>query len=246
MRQRGSGAGGAAQDSSAASSSLDAATVPAEAAAALTGARDAVHEIGVRERKHRETAARITYAAVELFERNGSAGTTVDDIAELAEVSARTVFRYFPSKEHAVFAPEHRIEQQIRDTLDSGSLQDGVEGIIRQAVRMLDELEQDLIAREVILRVRKLFFHDERLLSVARQVDGERIERMVALLAEQSDPALSRQRIRMWLDAVSAIVRESLELWAAGHADGPRAAGTRIVADYRAMLAGRPRSRAEA
>jgi AcrR family transcriptional regulator len=57
---------------------------------------------GLRERKKARTRAAIQAAALELFERQGYDATTVDQIAERAEVSAATFFRYFPTKEDVV------------------------------------------------------------------------------------------------------------------------------------------------
>ena len=65
----------------------------------------AVHEQpspGLRERKKAKTRAAIQAAALHLFERQGYQATTVDQIAEMAEVSQSTFFRYFPSKEDVV------------------------------------------------------------------------------------------------------------------------------------------------
>jgi AcrR family transcriptional regulator len=57
---------------------------------------------GLRERKKAKTRVAIQAAALELFERHGYDATTVDEIAELAEVSQSTFFRYFPTKEDVV------------------------------------------------------------------------------------------------------------------------------------------------
>ncbi|BBZ33741.1 TetR family transcriptional regulator [Mycolicibacterium confluentis] len=61
---------------------------------------------GLRERKKQRTREAVRAAAFRLFEENGYAATTVDQIAEAADVSARTFFRYFPNKA-AVLIPDH-------------------------------------------------------------------------------------------------------------------------------------------
>lgn len=53
---------------------------------------------GRRERKKRETRARILEAALELFRQGGFDATTVDRIAEAADVSRQTFFNHFPEK----------------------------------------------------------------------------------------------------------------------------------------------------
>lgn len=54
---------------------------------------------GLRERKKAKTRASIQEVALRLFERQGYEATTVEQIAEAAEVSPSTFFRYFPTKE---------------------------------------------------------------------------------------------------------------------------------------------------
>jgi AcrR family transcriptional regulator len=54
---------------------------------------------GLRERKKARTRASIQEVALQLFEQQGYEATTVEQIAEAAEVSPSTFFRYFPTKE---------------------------------------------------------------------------------------------------------------------------------------------------
>jgi AcrR family transcriptional regulator len=62
-----------------------------------------VPEQPVRDRKTKETRARIGEVALELFVNQGYAETTIDQIAAAAGVGRRTVFRYFATKESMVF-----------------------------------------------------------------------------------------------------------------------------------------------
>src|SRR5580700_10368651 len=57
---------------------------------------------GLRERKKIRTRQTIRREAFRLIEQNGYDATTVEQIAEAAEVSPSTFFRYFPTKEDVV------------------------------------------------------------------------------------------------------------------------------------------------
>jgi AcrR family transcriptional regulator len=61
---------------------------------------------GLRERKKARTRATIRRQAMRLFLEQGYAQTSVEQIAEAAEVSPSTFFRYFPTKEEVVLADD--------------------------------------------------------------------------------------------------------------------------------------------
>lgn len=58
---------------------------------------------GLRERKKQQTRRRLEQAAVAIVVEDGLDALTVDAISERAEVSPRTFFNYFDSKEDAIF-----------------------------------------------------------------------------------------------------------------------------------------------
>jgi AcrR family transcriptional regulator len=65
-----------------------------------------VQSLGLRERKKIQTRETIQRVAFELFDEKGYANTTIEEIAEAAEVSPSTFFRYFPSKELVLMADD--------------------------------------------------------------------------------------------------------------------------------------------
>jgi AcrR family transcriptional regulator len=81
-----------------------------------------VHEagLGLRERKKQRTRELIASAALELFSEDGYHATTVAEIAAAADVSERTVFGYFATKEDILFADHLALEQGLAEALESG------------------------------------------------------------------------------------------------------------------------------
>lgn len=68
--------------------------------------------MGLRERKKIATRRAIAAVALELAHRDGPEHVTVDDIAAAADVSPRTIFNYFGTKDEAILgaSPESRSE----------------------------------------------------------------------------------------------------------------------------------------
>jgi AcrR family transcriptional regulator len=65
------------------------------------------HKPGLRELKKARTRNEIQRQALLLFQRQGYAATTVEQIAAAAEVSPSTFFRYFPTKEDVVLYDDY-------------------------------------------------------------------------------------------------------------------------------------------
>lgn len=59
-------------------------------------------DVGLRERKKARTRAAISAAAISMFLERGYDDVSVAEIAEAAEVSKRTLFAYFPTKDALV------------------------------------------------------------------------------------------------------------------------------------------------
>ncbi|MEH0576076.1 MULTISPECIES: TetR family transcriptional regulator [Streptomyces] len=74
-------------------------------AARMSSPADRPH-LGLRERKKIKTREAIRTAMYALVKEQGYDATTIDQIAERAEVSPSTVFRYFPAKEDIVLTDE--------------------------------------------------------------------------------------------------------------------------------------------
>jgi AcrR family transcriptional regulator len=89
---------------------------------------------GLRERKKQKTRDTIINVALDLFDERGYEQTTIAEIAEAAEVSPRTIFAYFPSKEDIVFcdlpATQERLAQALRERPEGATALDALRDFI--------------------------------------------------------------------------------------------------------------------
>ena len=70
-------------------------------------------ELGLRERKKQRTRELIAETARRMFVERGFEHVTVAEIARAAEVSEKTVFNYFPTKEDLVYWRLESFEEEL-------------------------------------------------------------------------------------------------------------------------------------
>jgi AcrR family transcriptional regulator len=108
----------------------------------------------LRERKRARTRQALIDAAAELFERHGYGGTTIADIAAAAEVSTRTFFGYFASKDDVLFPDA---EARVRAALSAIDERRPDERPVQVLLRALGEVGvagDDLVGPMAALRLR--------------------------------------------------------------------------------------------
>lgn len=78
-----------------------------------------MNDVGLRERKMRQTRDQIAESALHLFLERGYDATTLEEVADRAEVHKRTLLRYFPSKAHLVLHGYHSSLEVFREMMDA-------------------------------------------------------------------------------------------------------------------------------
>lgn len=111
---------------------------------------------GLRERRKALTAAELEAAAYRLFEERGFDNVTVDDIAAEADVSRRTFFRYFASKEDVLLADHFVQLARLRDAMADRPQDEPIVTALRNALLSLtsdfEERKEMIIIRGRIMR----------------------------------------------------------------------------------------------
>jgi len=142
----------------------------------------------VRQRQAEETRRRILVAARELFESRGYAVTTLEAIAELAEVSPKTITAVFGSKlallaevinPEAFSTPVRQLIEELRATEDPSRQLSLVAQITRQAYEPLASSLELLRTAGAVA---------PELADVTRQIEARRRQnqaRLIASLREQ-------------------------------------------------------------
>ncbi|TXS92781.1 helix-turn-helix transcriptional regulator [Parahaliea maris] len=83
---------------------------------------------GRRERKKRETRERILQVAQAQFNRHGFEATTVEAIAEQADISKPTLFNYFPSKLSILQALLPEVDERFAEVIEATAQTSAVTG----------------------------------------------------------------------------------------------------------------------
>lgn len=100
-------------------------------------------QLGLRERKKLKTREAIRTATYALVGEQGYDATTIEQIADRAEVSPSTVFRYFPTKEDIVLTDEYDpiLMEELRARPAEEPWPDSIRHVMREAIRT--GVEQD-------------------------------------------------------------------------------------------------------
>lgn len=178
---------------------------------------------GLRERKRLATRRAIQIAVLDLVSERGLDGVTVDEVSRVADISPRTFFNYFPSKEEAVLgdAPRLPSEQVVEDFVAGadGDLLDGLSRLLVHTGELsLHDPEMHQRRHALLKQYPQLFAM--RMVTM-RQFEGE-VAEVVARRLINDDPALAAEpdtvsnRARLVTLVAFAAMRHAWTRWAAG------------------------------
>lgn len=95
---------------------------------------DAGAPVGLRELKKARTRVALHNAAMDLFVRNGFDHTTIEEIVDACEVSPRTFFRYFPTKEDVLFGDSQERRAELLLIVSAQPIDDPVFDVLRRSL----------------------------------------------------------------------------------------------------------------
>jgi AcrR family transcriptional regulator len=173
---------------------------------------------GLRERKKRRTRDALLRAALELFTERGYERTTVDDIAAAVDVSQRTFFRYFASKEEAAFfvgrLAESRFVEAVRERPPEEAPLDALRRALAESWDGIGEAVERVVPLDLHLRFYQVIESTPALLAAHLRRATELEERIARIIAERegldvdSDP-----RPRVVVAVFGAVVRVTERIW---------------------------------
>lgn len=171
---------------------------------------------GLRERKKAATMHRVQAVALELFERHGFDAVSIEQVADAAEVSPSTVYRYFGTKEGLVAHDEY--DDRVLELLVYYLQQDG--DLAQVLTRVLDDLWGEHVVTRAgpsWVRTRWCFEHPS-IQGAMWVLVNEQAEAAARAVADSGRMALPRARIlvaaTMW--GIVAVLRTWYERDGAG------------------------------
>lgn len=157
------------------------------------------------------TSRRITTSAQVLADAHGLDGFTMDDLAQAAGVSRRTLFNYFPGKVDAVLGEWPVLDDDDVDDFRAG----GPSGELLEDLRTLimPLLEGEVVDREVILLGRRVLLDNPRLLGTVHAryeaISTDVVDHVVA----REGATFGQARAKVAVTLLAALFDSALDAW---------------------------------
>jgi AcrR family transcriptional regulator len=164
--------------------------------------------VGLRERKKERTRLALIDAALELFLNKGYEATTIDQIAAAVDVSPRTFFRYFASKEEVAFAlPADGLEHWVAEVSarpDDEPPFTAMVNAMRSVIRDLQEGDADDARRFV--QSRAVIDGEPALLAATMRLIADQEQRLIAEVARRQGTDPARDLLPFFVTGVCAVI----------------------------------------
>src|SRR5215207_3401142 len=144
---------------------------------------------GLRQRKKQQTRDLIAKSARDLFSKRGFEAVTVAEIARAAEVSEKTVFNYFPTKEELFYSRLEAFEEELLAAIREREPGESVLAAFGRFVldaRGVFAMQSATDATERLRTINRVITQSPALLARERQVFAQYTESLAALLAEET------------------------------------------------------------
>jgi len=189
--------------------------------------------VGLRERKKARTRAALREHGLRLFGERGYAETTIEQIAEAAEVSPSTFFRYFPTKEDLVLVDD--LDPVLIAALEAAPIEKNPIGAVREAIAtVLAGLTDEDRARE--LQRHELMLSVPELRATMMDEFRRNIDMVAEIVATRLGRPVDDFEVRVFAGAVIGAAISTFEIPTRGYEDTLRAldflaAGLPLVGD---------------
>ncbi|SEP61780.1 TetR/AcrR family transcriptional regulator [Streptomyces radiopugnans] len=176
---------------------------------------------GLRERKKQRTRDALVRTAHELFVAQGYERTTIDEIAAAVDVSQRTFFRYFASKEEVAFALLRTVEERFFTAVRERPADEAPLQVLGNALgtawNHIGDAIQEVVPLEVYMRMWRVIETTPALVAAHLRHSTEQEERLAAEIARRAgvDPEHD-PRPRVLVAAFAGVLQLAGRRWAAG------------------------------
>jgi AcrR family transcriptional regulator len=166
--------------------------------------------LGLRERKKIKLRRAIQTEALRLFEAQGYERTTVEQIADAAETSTTTFYRYFPTKEDVVLRDDY--DPIAEAVFAARPADEPLAETLRAAVSaIVDQIEVD--HDETLVRLR-LIYEVPALIARSAGELRQTVDMMARLVAARTGQAADNYQLRLTVSALVAVQSEAAQTWA--------------------------------
>jgi AcrR family transcriptional regulator len=163
-------------------------------------------EIKLRDRKKIQLKRQIKQKAMTLFIRHGYIHTTINQIAEAINISPRTVFRYYPTKEALLFEDEYdsTLSQVFRGQSTQLSI---IDALIQSLTQTFQNLSVEQIAYEQ--QKHAIISSTPELQTLANHEAAKNLDLLISLIAERVKKDAADPDIRTFAAAIQGVLLAS-------------------------------------